>query len=215
MLINLLFSQPILFFIGIVAIVYAITIHEFSHALAGKLEGDRTAESLGRLTLNPLSHLDPWGFLLMLFIGFGWGRPVPFNPTFIKHRRWGPALISLAGPISNLLSAVFFGLILKVISITGVLPSTNYLVIFLEWLILLNTILAVFNLIPIPPLDGSKLLFSALPRTSKALRFQIYLEHYGPMIVIGLVLIDSFSSGHSILGSLFNWIQYALFTIFT
>jgi len=214
MLINLLFSQPILFLVGIVAIVYAITVHEFSHALAGKLEGDGTAESLGRLTLNPISHIDPWGFLLMLFVGFGWGRPVPFNPLFLKHRRWGPALISLAGPLSNLLSVVFFGLILKVISVTGVLGSSNYLVIFLEWLILLNAILAVFNLIPIPPLDGSKLLFSALPRTPKAVRFQIFLERFGPMIVIGLVLIDSFSSSHSVLGALFYWVQDVLFTLF-
>ena len=214
MLITLLFSDPFLFVVGVAAIIYAITVHEFSHALVGRLEGDSTAEHMGRLTLNPLSHIDVWGFLLILIIGFGWGKPVPFNPMFLKHRRWGPALISLAGPISNIVSLVFFGLILKLISTSSLLEPTNYLVIFLQWLILLNAILALFNLIPIPPLDGSKLLFSALPRTLGAIRLQMDMERYGPILIIGLVVIDSFS-GISIFGSLFNWLQHTLFTLFT
>jgi len=214
MLISLLTSNPLLFIVAVIAIVYAITIHEFSHALAGKFEGDGTAESAGRLTLNPLSHIDPWGFLLILFVGFGWGRPVPFNPLFLKHHKWGPAFISLAGPVSNLTSVIFFGVILKVVAVTHFLPADNYFVVFLEWLVLLNALLGLFNLIPIPPLDGSKLLFSALPKTPAILRFQMTMDRYGPVIIIGLFLLDAFS-GLSIFSALFSGVQNGLFTLFT
>lgn len=213
MIIQYLFSEPLIVLVWVVAIVYAITIHEFSHALAGKLEGDGTAESMGRLTLNPLSHIDPWGFLLLLFVGFGWGRPVPFNPIFLKHKRWGPALISLAGPLSNIVSLIVFGLIHKALLTTGQFDQNNYLIILLGLLIQINAILAIFNLIPIPPLDGSKLLFSSLPRTASSLKFQLTLERYGPFILIGFILLDSFNST-SVLGGLFQTLSELLGRLF-
>ncbi len=212
MIFNLI-HEPIVFVIWLIAIVYAITVHEFSHAFASRLEGDTTAESMGRLTLNPLAHLDPIGFIMMLFVGFGWGKPVPFNPFRLKHRRFGPALVSLAGPISNLMSVIVFGLVYKVLASTGALPASNLLMVFLESLMFLNVILAVFNLIPLPPLDGSKLLFAILPQTRKTLVAQMFMERYGMFILIGLILVDNFASP-SILGSLFQAVTGFVFRIF-
>lgn len=214
MILQLLFHDPLLFVIWIVAIVYAITIHEFAHAFAGSLEGDRTAESMGRLTLNPLSHIDPWGFLMLVLVGFGWGRPVPFNPMYLRHKRWGPGLISLAGPVANIGSVLLFGLVHKILVLANALPPENYLFALLQFMIQMNAILALFNLIPIPPLDGSKLLFALLPANARSFRFRLFLEQYGPMLLIGLIIIDSFSSA-SILGSIFGWIGSFFFTIFS
>ncbi|MFH2136072.1 MAG: site-2 protease family protein, partial [Patescibacteria group bacterium] len=102
MLISLLFSAPILFFAIFVALVVSITFHEFCHVLAARLQGDTTGERMGRLTLNPLAHLDLWGTLAILFIGFGWGRPAPYNPYNLKNQKYGSVLVALAGPASNL-----------------------------------------------------------------------------------------------------------------
>src|SRR3989344_9051947 len=100
MILNLLFTQPSLFFLWLLAITYGITIHEFSHVLAARLQGDDTGERLGRLTLNPLAHLDPFGFILLLVVGFGWGKPAPYNPYNLKNQKWGEVLVALAGPAS-------------------------------------------------------------------------------------------------------------------
>lgn len=209
MILNLLFAHPLLFVVWIAAIIYAITVHEFAHAAAGRAEGDPTAESLGRFTLNPLAHLDPWGFLLLLFAGFGWGKPVPFNPYRLKHARFGPALISLAGPFSNLLSVVVFGLIHKFFVAANIVPGDNFLMIFLGALIQINAILAIFNLIPLPPLDGSKLLFAVLPQTMRVKLAQLFLERYGALILILLIVADSFMPT-SLLGTLFRYVSLAL-----
>ncbi|HCJ52554.1 MAG TPA: site-2 protease family protein, partial [Candidatus Kerfeldbacteria bacterium] len=114
------------------------------------------------MTLNPLSHLDPIGSLMLVIVGFGWGKPVPFNPMYLKVRRWGPSIVSLAGPASNILSVVFFGLILKLLYANNLIGSDNLLTLFLVAVIQINLILALFNLIPIPPLDGSKLLYGLI-----------------------------------------------------
>src|SRR3989339_1829095 len=107
MLFNLLQDPPLLIIVPL-AIIIVISLHEFSHALMGYLLGDKTAEHEGRLTLNPLAHLDPFGTVMLLLVGFGWGKPVPFNPYNLKFQKWGPAWIALAGPLSNFLSAIFF-----------------------------------------------------------------------------------------------------------
>jgi Zn-dependent protease len=185
MLILQLFENPILFLAWAVSLVIAISVHEFSHALAATLLGDQTAKYEGRLTLNPLRHLDPWGTLLLFFAGFGWGRPVPFNPYNLRDQRWGSALVSLAGPGSNLLMILLFGLILKYLYPLSGLGEQNMLFQFLYTLILLNAILMTFNLIPIPPLDGSKLLFAILPASMADVK--IFLERYGFLILIGLI----------------------------
>src|SRR3990167_1831293 len=108
MIISLLFSQPSLFIIWLLAIAYGITVHEFAHVLAAYLQGDDTGRLLGRLTLNPLKHIDPFGLFLLMIVGIGWGRPAPYNPYNLKHRRWGEVLVALAGPLANLISIVVF-----------------------------------------------------------------------------------------------------------
>ena len=161
MLLEILFNSPQMFLVIVLAIIYALTIHEFSHAATANLLGDTTAKQDGRLNLNPLSHLEFWGTAMLLVAGFGWGRPVPVNPYNLKWRRFGEAAVALAGPLSNLLSVVFFVLLINLLR--AWLDPDNMLTIFLFQLLLVNLILGIFNLIPIPPLDGSKVLFSLLP----------------------------------------------------
>ncbi len=200
MIISLLFSQPYLFLILLLAVAYGITVHEFAHVLAARLQGDDTGERLGRLTLNPLAHLDVFGVILLLVAGFGWGKPAPYNPYNLKFRRWGEVLVALAGPLSNLLSIVIFGIAGNLLA--PVLAPTNLLLQFLGSLIGINIVLLVFNLIPIPPLDGSKLLFTLLPDQFR--EFKVKLAQNGPWILLMLVVADNFL-GINIFGGLFNF----------
>jgi Zn-dependent protease len=186
MLIQSLFSEPILFFLWVVAIIVALTIHEFSHALAGKLQGDPTAELEGRLTLNPLSHIDWLGFALLLIAGFGWAKPTPFNPYNLKYKKWGGALVALAGPISNTLIVVIIGAVLAIVVRVTDLPADNLMIRFFLLLLQINVLLAIFNLFPIPPLDGSKVLYSLIgDRYPQVVQF---LETYGTYILIAFVI---------------------------
>lgn len=187
--IQLLFTSPSLFVAWILAIIYSITVHEFSHAFAGHLQGDTTAEDEGRLTLNPLAHLDWLGLALLVLVGFGWGKPVPFNPYQLKHRRLGPALVGFAGPIANLLSVIVFGILLKVLVVTQVVGADNLLFTFISFLIQINVVLMVFNLLPIPPLDGSKVLYAFLG--IKHLNIIAWLERYGIWLLIILIFVGS------------------------
>jgi len=206
-MIALLFQEPLLFGVWILAILVALSTHEFSHALAGTLLGDTTAKRLGRLTLNPLAHVDPIGLLALVTIGFGWGRPVPFNPYNLKNQKWGPALVALAGPGMNLLIALALGLILRMVG--PLLGSENLLSQFLFLSVFLNIALLLFNLIPVPPLDGSKLLLAVLTgRRHEQVR--IFLETRGPMLLLGLIVADL------ILGiNIFGWLFRAVTAIAT
>jgi Zn-dependent protease len=186
MLISLLFSAPILFLAVFVALVVSITFHEFCHVLVARLLGDHTGEKMGRLTLNPLVHLDPWGTLAILFIGFGWGNPAPFNPYNLKNQKYGPTLVALGGPASNLILIIVFGLILKIVY--PILGPMNYLTIFLGALVGFNGVLMVFNLLPIPPLDGSYLLHLAVDRRWP--NVSRFMDIYGPQILLGLVILS-------------------------
>ncbi|MFA5106796.1 MAG: site-2 protease family protein [Patescibacteria group bacterium] len=183
MLIQYLFQNPSYFITWLFAIVVGISVHEFFHAWAAYLQGDRTAQYAGRLTLNPLAHLDPLGSAMLLFLGFGYGKPVPFNPNNLRNRQYGPALVGAAGPFSNLLMIFVFGLTLRFL--LPVLGDSNLLSLFLYNLVQVNVILLVFNLFPIPPLDGSKVLFAILPKSLENVR--IFLEQYGPWVLLALL----------------------------
>lgn len=186
-MLSLLVSEPWIFLAIILAFGLSLSVHEFSHALAGKLLGDSTAERMNRLTLNPLAHIDLWGFLSLLLIGFGWGKPVPYNPYNLKRGKWGPSLVSLAGPFSNLC----LGLILSIVAglVYPVLGSTNLLVIFLLYGAVLNFSLMVFNLIPVVPLDGSAPLLAIFEQFGWR-KAAVGLMQYGPNILFGLVLLN-------------------------
>ena len=210
MLLALLFSQPSLFFGWVIALLISITFHEFSHAFVATRLGDTTPKYDGRLTLNPLAHLDPLGTLLLVTIGFGWGKPVQFNPYNLKFQRFGPALVSLAGPISNLILIILFIIVLKILTVAGL--GTSLVQELFTIVILLNMVLMMFNLIPIAPLDGSKVLYSILPVKWEHLQEQ--MERSGPFLLLGLVILDRFfnigffdtlyNAGFSFVNSLMN-----------
>jgi Zn-dependent protease len=213
MLIGALFSNPIVFFAQVLALVVGITVHEFSHALAATYQGDPTPQSQGRLSLNPLRHLDPLGTLFLLFAGFGWGKPVQFNPRFLKNPRLGSVIVGLAGPAANLLLIIIFGVLLRVFALQDWIDAESGLFIFLSSLLLMNLVLLVFNLIPIPPLDGSKVLLALLPR--RLSHVALWLERSGPMLLFALILIDALSP-FSVLGSLFEALaQFTLAIVFS
>lgn len=166
-----------------------LVFHEFAHAWMANKMGDPTPKEYGRLTLNPLRHLDPIGTLTLIFLRFGWAKPVPINPNNFKNPRKGTILVSIAGPGSNLILAVFFGLSFRLLTL--LLPeSTQIGDLFkgmLGMAVLYNFLLAFFNIIPIPPLDGSQILFSLLPARAGNVFF--WLQRYGFIILIGLVAL--------------------------
>ena len=171
----------------LLAVLLAITLHELAHGYVAYCLGDNTAKAAGRLTLNPLAHLDPIGALMMLIAGFGWAKPVPVNPFFFKgNRTTGMMLVSLAGPLVNLVVAY----IAYAVYVAGLgfytVPFMNQ---FLNYCIILNVFLAVFNLIPIPPLDGSKILAGFLPKQT-AFKFLTTMERYGFVILMVLILFN-------------------------
>lgn len=186
--INWLFENPAFFLIWVLAVIIALTIHEFSHGLLAYYFGDDTAKQSGRLTLNPLSHIDPLGFVLLLVVGFGWAKPVPVNPYNLRRTRLATAIVALAGPLSNLLALVVFGLIFR--ALAPILGESNLLTNFLFMLVLINLVLMLFNLLPIPPLDGSKVLFSLLPDRLDEFKYRFSIN--GPYILLLILMIDNF-----------------------
>jgi Zn-dependent protease len=187
MLLASLAQNPLEFLAMIIAFVISLTLHEFCHGLVAKLEGDSTAEMLGRLTLNPLAHLDWLGAIMFLLVGFGWAKPVPIDYRHLRHGRWGVLLVSLAGPFANLLGAIFFGLVLVFLGPS--LSATNLLTQFLISLVQVNLILMLFNLLPLPPLDGGEALIALLP--NRWLAVKVWLAKNGPWVLLALVVADS------------------------
>ena len=198
----------------IIAILIALSVHEFSHGFVARRLGDPTAEAEGRLTLNPLAHLDPLGTLMLLFVGFGWGKPVPVNPLYFRHPKRDTALVSLAGPMSNLLLAwIGFGGLLLLgssqlsPSIMGIIRagSTGGIFLMIEQIlrdtIFINLALMAFNLLPIAPLDGSKILHMFIPLHHE----DAYVEFMrrGPYILLFLLIADHLLN----VPILFGWIM--------
>lgn len=164
--------------------VSAVTIHEFAHAFTAVRLGDPTPKLQGRLTLNPLAHLDPLGTLMLLLVRFGWGRPVQFDPFNLANPRRDAALISLAGPASNLILTSVLSIILRISQV----PFSPLSAIgpFIQPFIMLNVVLAIFNLIPVHPLDGGKILVGLLP-PKDAVKADLFMQKYGIFILILLV----------------------------
>lgn len=170
-------------------VIIALTVHEFSHAFMGHFLGDVTAKEQGRLTLNPVAHIDPLTTLLLpvtlIFLGspvvFGAAKPVPFNPYAVRYGKWGAALVAVAGPLSNFLMALFVGLYLRFISVSGVTGR------FLLQFVMVNLAFFIFNMIPVPPLDGSRVLYAALPASMQDIMDKI--EKYGLIVVFGFLIL--------------------------
>ncbi len=174
------------FIFEIAILIISVIIHEVSHGVAADLQGDPTARLEGRLTLNPIKHIDPLGSIVIptlsyFFGGFivGWAKPVPFNPYNLRNQRWGEAIVAVAGPLSNVCIALVFGLAIRFLPVGVLSPS---LISILTLIVFINLILAIFNLVPIAPLDGSKILFSILPYSARGIR--TFMEQYSLFLVL-------------------------------
>jgi Zn-dependent protease len=200
------------------ALVVGISFHEFSHAFVADLLGDGLPRARGRVTLNPLAHLDQTGTILMILVGFGWGKPVPVNPNSTANPKASLGLTAAAGPLSNFVVAAVAGLPLKLDIFPWVNPfntinfsrlailgfsSDQYVGLFLSSIVLFSVILGVFNLLPIAPLDGSKVAIGILPRDLA--REFARLEPYGPLILLGLIALPFLTGGK--FGILFEVMQ--------
>ncbi len=197
------------FILTILILLMSVVIHEVSHGYSAYLMGDPTAKNAGRLTLNPLAHLDFMGSFIVPMMAyfsfgfaFGWAKPVPYNPYNLSNQKWGDAIVAIAGPASNLIIALIFGLIIRFNSLIGI---TN--IVFLEaaqLVVLINLVLMVFNLIPIPPLDGSKILFTLIPY--RYIEVRQALERYSLFLLLFVIFF---------LWKLIIPIVFALFSLVT
>jgi len=177
--------EPEVLILLIPVLVFALVFHEFSHAWVANQLGDPTAKYAGRLTLNPLAHLDIFGSLMILFVGFGWAKPVPVDSRYLGNPRIDMMKIAFAGPASNLLLALISGTIIRTTGYMGSL--TTMLVMFTQ----INIMLAVFNMIPISPLDGSQIFSGFMVRRNPDMVYK--LQIYGPQILMGLILFGMFT----------------------
>jgi Zn-dependent protease len=176
----------------IAILILSVVVHEVSHGYAAYLLGDPTAKYAGRLTLNPLKHLDPWGSVIIPFllvvsgagIIFGWAKPVPYNPYNLKGQKHGPALVGAAGPLSNLALAIFAGIGMRILYVMGNSDGLFFQILLI--VVTINILLLVFNLLPIPPLDGSKLLYSVLPISEHT---KMVLDQYGFVFLLVILYI--------------------------
>ncbi len=215
------YTRIIEFLLRMPIVLIALTVHEYAHGYAAYKMGDHTAKNFGRLTLNPLKHLDPIGAVCMVLCGFGWAKPVPINARNFKNPKWGMAISAAAGPLSNLIMS-FFGYLSAQLVFCGLLPAVAtlgndflYRIVLLLWIFLyaffqLNAALAVFNLVPIPPLDGSRLLVF-LPH-----KWYFKIMEYERYIMLGLLAVLfalSFTDFNPI-GTVVGWIEagYAFVT---
>ncbi len=176
-----LLSSPLGFLIAGFSLIFSLTVHEFCHALVADKLGDPTPRLQGRVTLNPLAHLDPLGTIALLLVGFGWGKPVQFDPYNLKNPVRDASLIALVGPLSNFALAIICSIALKL--------GANHLAIpayFLVQMVMTNLILGIFNFVPVAPLDGSKIVLALLPRRL-AYDYEAFMNQFGFMILLVLI----------------------------
>ena len=193
----MLFRLPIdVLIILIPILIFSLCFHEFSHGYIAYRLGDHTAARNGRLTLNPLAHLDPIGSLMILFVGFGWAKPVPVNPVNFSNPRIDMIKVAFAGPASNLVLAFLGGIIIRLINTFNIMTS-DYMASIITWFMFINIMLAVFNMIPIAPLDGSQIFGNIISKYNPDLAWK--LQMYGPKILLGLILFGIITK-FSILG---------------
>ena len=189
----------------IIILIFSVVMHELAHGYAADSLGDPTPRLAGRLTLNPLAHLDWFGsvilpaFLVISGSPFlvGWAKPVPFNPHYLRNKKWGGALVALAGPTSNIVLAIIFALILKFA------PLSLFMVGFVNSIIITNIALAVFNLVPIPPLDGHHILYAVLG--NRASQVKAFLQRYAMVILIIFIIY-----GWKFISPLVMWLYHIL-----
>ena len=225
MLLNLIISGDFMSVItyilsALIVVFFVLPFHEWAHGFVAYKLGDRTAKQSGRLTLNPLAHIDPFGSMLLLLIGFGWAKPVPVDSRYFKNPKVGMSITALAGPVANLLAAVVSGLIMNGILVAAgnimvysMYTSSGsgiliYVLDFFMFLMTINISLAVFNLIPIPPLDGSKILMGFLP--DSAVNWLYQHEQFFSIALFIIVMAGGFRGGliSNIQNLLFNGINW-------
>ena len=198
-------------------LLFSVVLHEISHGYAALYLGDRTALFAGRLTINPLKHLDPMGSVVVPVLSslagmpFGWAKPVPYNPYNLRNQKWGSAMVGVAGPVANIFIALVFGLLVRFLpNAAGIIPGSLF-INFLDiasLVVLTNLFLACFNLLPIPPLDGSKLLFAFLPYRYRGVEW--FLDQYGLFVLFFLLFVV----GGSLLSPLIQWlVRWAFYLI--
>jgi len=199
-------DQLIVLAFQLIVLLFSVMIHEISHGAVALMLGDTTAKDADRLTLNPVKHIDLFGSIILPILLFitshgsfviGWAKPVPYNPARLKNPKLGAGLIGLAGPLSNFFIAVVFGLLLRVLSISLGTPLGAMFI----YIISINILLAAFNLLPIPPLDGSSVLFAFLPDRFR--QVQYFLTKYGLIILVLLILVGGFDA---ILGNIVSFV---------
>ena len=184
-------------------LLFALVFHEFSHGWVAYKLGDPTAKNQGRLTLNPIAHLDPFGSMMILFVGFGWAKPVPVDSRYLANPREDMMKIAFAGPASNLFLALIGGILIRLTGYAG--PLTSMLILFTQ----INISLAVFNMIPIPPLDGSQIFSGIMIRRNPQLVMQ--LQMYGPQILMGLILFGMFTGVSIIWAFMSPFVNFFMF----
>ncbi len=196
-------APPEVLLLLVPVLLFALCFHEFAHAWVAYKLGDPTAKRSGRLTLNPLAHLDPMGTMMILFVGFGWAKPVPVDSRYLRNPRIDMMKVAFAGPAANLLLAFIGGTIIRFQIVSGSLILM--LVLFTQ----INIMLAVFNMIPIPPLDGSQIFSGLMVRKKPDLVMK--LQMYGPQILFGLILVGYFTKVSPIWWVMSPFVNFFLF----